>query len=169
MLFGDRGRPYSAWIAGRRFDFTPAKHPRTIAAGGGRRLVVLSRQQAGRLWAEGGRLTVGPLLVTGREVETSRRTRTTTIDARRTRTRTLPGPARVRVPRLTGWRRRGETPEREPGFDDSSWRRLDRPATHNQMQPNTSPVLGADDNGVPGSGFVWYRGRYGGRAGELCL
>ncbi|HEX8744088.1 MAG TPA: beta galactosidase jelly roll domain-containing protein [Thermoleophilaceae bacterium] len=60
-------------------------------------------------------------------------------------------------------------PERMPGFDDSSWKRLDRVTTHNQMQPNTSPVLYADDNGVPGSGFVWYRGRYSGRAGRLCL
>jgi hypothetical protein len=169
VLFGDRGRPYSAWIAGRRFDFTPAKHPRLIDAGGGRRIVVLSRQQAGRLWPRNGRLTIGPLLVTGDEVETSRRTRTTTIDRRGVRTRSLPGPSRVALPKLRDWRVRSESPEREPGYDDSGWTRLERLTTHNQVQPNTSPVLAADDNGVPGSGFIWYRGRYTGPAGELCL
>jgi beta-galactosidase len=169
VLFGDRGRAYSAWIAGRRFDFTPGKHPRLVDAGGGRRIVVLSRQQAGRLWVDRGRLVVGPLLVSGRDVETSRRTRTTIVDRRGARTRSLPGPGRVKVPKLRDWRIRDGTPERLRDFDDGGWKRLDRLTTHNQTQPNTSPVLAADDNGVPGSGFIWYRGRYSGAAGELCL
>ena len=95
VLFGDRGRPYSAWIAGRRFDLTPAKHPRVVSAGG-RKLVILSRQQAGRLWADRGRLVVGPLLLTRSGVETSRRTRTTTVDRRGARTPSGSGPARSR-------------------------------------------------------------------------
>jgi hypothetical protein len=169
VLFGDRGRDYSAWIGGRRFDFRPAKRPQMLPFRGTRRIVVLSREQAARLWVDRGRLTIGPLLVQGRSVETSRRTRTTVIDRRGRRDLALPGPSQIRVPALTRWRRMAETPEREPGFDDSGWRRLDRLSTHNQMQPNTSPVLYADDNGVPGSGFVWYRGRYGGRAGQLCI
>lgn len=169
VLFGDRGRPYSAWIAGRRFDFTPGKHPRLIGAGGGRKLVILSREQAGRLWTDRGRLTIGPLLLTQQVVETSRRTRTTTVDRRGVRSRVLPGPPKVRIPALNGWRVREETPELLPGYDDSAWRRLEKLTTHNQVQPNTSPVLAADDNGVPGSGFIWYRGRYSGRAGSLCL
>jgi hypothetical protein len=168
VLFGDRGRPYSAWIGGRRFDFTPGKHPRAIAVGK-RRLVIASRSQAARLWPGGGKLRFGPLLVTGSTVETSRRTRTTTITRTGARTRTLAGPGKVKVPKLAGWRRMEEAPERAPSYDDSSWRRLERTTTHNQMQPNTSPVLYADDNGVPGSGFIWYRGRYAGRAGGLCI
>ncbi|MEA2474379.1 MAG: hypothetical protein QOE06_2294 [Thermoleophilaceae bacterium] len=169
VLFGDRGRPYSAWISGRRYDFKPGKRPQVRGAGGGRTLVVLSREQAGRLWPAKDGLRVGPLLIAGRSVETSRRTRMTTIAGRGVSLRILPGPAPVKFPKLTGWRRRLETPEREPGFDDSSWPRLDRTTTHNQMQPNTSPVLYADDNGVPGAGFIWYRGRYSGAAGELCI
>jgi len=102
-------------------------------------------------------------------MELSRRTRMTTIDRKGQRTTTLPGPPRVKLPKLTGWRRRLETPERAPGFDDSSWKRLAKTTTHNQVQPNTSPVLSADDNGVPGAGFIWYRGRYSGAAGQLCI
>ena len=168
VLFGDRGRAYSAWIAGRRHDFTPGKHPRVIRLGK-RRLVIVSRSLAARVWAGKGRLTIGPLSVVASTVETSRRTRTTTVAPSRVRTRVLPGPARVSVPQLTGWRFMPETPEREPGYDDSSWRRLERTSTYNQVQPNTSPILGADENGTPGSGFIWYRGRYSGRAGELCI
>ena len=169
VLFGDRGRAYSTWIAGRRFDFKPGKHPRLVDAGGGRRLVILSRSLAARVWAKGGRLTIGPLLVTPHGVETSRRTRTTTIDRRGVRTTSLAAPARVKLPALTNWRFRSESPERLPAYDDSGWAKLEKPTTQNQVQPNTSPVLAADDNGVPGSGFIWYRGRYTGAAGELCL
>ncbi|HEX8053704.1 MAG TPA: beta-galactosidase [Thermoleophilaceae bacterium] len=168
VLFGDRGRPYSVWIAGRRFDFKPAKHPRILRLGK-RTLVIMSRSQAARVWKSGTRLVVGPLLLMGSTVETSRRTRTTTIARGSVKRRTLEGPARVKVPRLSDWRRRAETPERQPAFDDSAWPRLEKLSTHNQVQPNTSPVLGSDDNGVPGSGFIWYRGRYSGPAGELCL
>lgn len=132
-------------------------------------MVIVSRDVAARVWQHGERLVIGPHLLTRKSVETSKRTRVVTVRRRVKRT-TLPGPPRrLRLPRLRGWRERDGTPEREPGYDDSSWRRLDRQTTHNQMQPLTSPVLAADDYGIPSSGFTWYRGRFTGAATGVCI
>ncbi|WP_306209862.1 beta-galactosidase [Actinoplanes sp. RD1] len=58
----------------------------------------------------------------------------------------LPGPAKVTLPRLDGWRGQAEAPEARPGFDDSRWRIADA-------------GLPSDDYGFH-SGAVWYRGRF---------
>ncbi len=169
VLFGDRGRAYRAYVDGRAVDFEPQRRPRFIRASGGRRIVVLDRLAASRLWPARGRVTIGPYLVTPREIETTRRTAVFEIAGRRVRRTKLAGPRRVRPPVLSRWRFRADTPEAAPGFDDSGWPALERTTTTNQMQPQTAPVLAADDNGVNGSGFIWYRGRFTGRAGGICL
>jgi hypothetical protein len=168
VLFGDRGHRYDAVIGGRRMVFAPGSRPR-IRRVRRRRIVVVSREDAARVWKRGRRVLVGPHLVTRRFVETDRRTRVVAV-GKRVRRAILPGPPRrVRLPRLDDWRTAGGTPEQAPEFDDSDWLALDKPTTHNQMQPLTSPVLAADDYGVPSSGFTWYRGRFSGAATGLCI
>jgi len=170
VLFGDPGQVYEAEVDGRRIEFAPSRRPQVVAFPGGRRVLILSRRVAGRTWLRRGSVVVGPYLVSDRVVETSRRTRVVVYGRRVTKT-TLPGPppGGVKLPVLRSWRTRDGTPEREPGFDDSGWTRADRQTTHNQMQPLTSPVLGSDDYGIPGSGFVWYRGRFDGSAEGVCI
>jgi hypothetical protein len=168
VLFGDRGHRYDAVIEGKRMVFAPGRRPR-IRRVGKRRVVFVSREHAARVWKRKGRVVIGVHLLTPGFVETRKRTRVVAI-GKRVRRATLPGPPkRVRLPRLRDWRASGGTPEREPGFDDSGWLRLEKATTHNQMQPLTSPVLAADDYGVPSSGFTWYRGRFSGPAGGLCI
>ena len=72
-------------------------------------------------------------------------------------TGTVPGPAPVHLPTLTGWRFSTETPEAQPGFDDSSWTLADHPVS-NASSPST-PVLYASDYGYQ-HGFTWYRGHF---------
>jgi len=67
------------------------------------------------------------------------------------------GPAPVTMPTLTGWKFSSETPEAQPGFDDSSWTLADHPVS-NASSPST-PVLYASDYGYD-HGFVWYRGHF---------
>jgi hypothetical protein len=168
VLFGDRGQRYDAIINGRRMVFAPGERPR-IRRVGKRRVVLVSREDAARVWKRGRRVFIGPHLLTDEFVETSKRTRVVAV-GKRVRRATLPGPPkRVRLPRLSKWRAADGTPELAPGFDDSGWLQLDKPTTHNQMQPLTSPVLAADDYGVPSSGFTWYRGRFSGTASGLCI
>lgn len=170
VLFGDRGGRYAAWLAGRRVAFTPRARPQVRRLPGGRRLVVVDRADAARTWVRpGGAVVIGPHLVTRRHVQTARATTATIVGPRAIRHRVLPGPGRVRLPALARWRVRRETPERRPGFDDRRWARLSRAATTNQVQPATGPVLAADDNGAPGTGFTWYRGRFRGTAAGVCL
>ena len=69
----------------------------------------------------------------------------------------MPGPAPVSLPALTGWKFSSETPEAQPGFDDSSWTLADHPVS-NASSPST-PVLYASDYGYD-HGFVWYRGHF---------
>ena len=170
VLFGDRGRRYAAWIDGHRHAFTPRARPEVRRLRDGRRLVIVTRDDAARTWVRRGRLVIGPLLVTRHVVQTGRPTPTTIVGRRgKVRRLRLRGPRRVRLPGLRGWRTAAGTPERDPAFDDSGWTRATKTTTANQMQPNTSPVLYADDNGVPGSGFIWYRGRFTGTASGLCV
>jgi beta-galactosidase GanA len=70
---------------------------------------------------------------------------------------TVGGPAPVSVPRLTNWKFSSETPEAQPGFDDSGWTLADHPVS-NAHSPAT-PVLYASDYGYD-HGFVWYRGHF---------
>lgn len=72
-------------------------------------------------------------------------------------TATVPGPAAVSLPELTGWRFSAEAPEAQPGFDDSSWTLADHPVS-NASSPAT-PVLYASDYGYQ-HGFTWYRGHF---------
>ena len=70
----------------------------------------------------------------------------------------LPGPQQVTLPSLTGWRFAYETPEAQPGFDDSSWTLADHPVTTNGTAAST-PALYASDYGYD-HGFTWYRGHF---------
>jgi beta-galactosidase GanA len=72
-------------------------------------------------------------------------------------TGSLPGPAPVTLPTLANWKFSTETPEAQPGFDDSSWTLADHPVS-NASSPGT-PVLYASDYGYD-HGFVWYRGHF---------
>jgi beta-galactosidase GanA len=70
----------------------------------------------------------------------------------------VPGPGQVSLPSLTNWRFSYETPETQPGFDDSSWTLADHPVTTNGTSANT-PALYASDYGYD-HGFTWYRGHF---------
>lgn len=78
---------------------------------------------------------------------------------------TLPGPAAVHLPALTGWRYAPESPEAEAGFDDRRWRVCDLTASHSSTPvPAGQPaVLFADDYGF-NYGDVWYRATVDGAA-----
>ncbi|NUT46244.1 MAG: beta-galactosidase [Saccharothrix sp.] len=67
----------------------------------------------------------------------------------------LPGPREVRLPELTGWEYRPET----PGMGDSGWTTADKTTTASPIKPKTMPVLYADEYGHH-NGSVWYRGRF---------
>ncbi len=69
------------------------------------------------------------------------------------------GAAPVTLPALAGWRFAFETPEAQPGYDDSNWVLADHSVTTNPTTPVTTPVLYADDYGFH-TGFVWYRGHF---------
>jgi beta-galactosidase GanA len=71
----------------------------------------------------------------------------------------LGGPHSVRLPALTHWKFAFESPERQPGFDDSSWTRADHTTTNNPNPPGSLPVLYEDDYGFH-NGDVWYRGHF---------
>jgi beta-galactosidase len=72
-------------------------------------------------------------------------------------TGTVPGPAPVHLPTLTGWKFSTGAPEAQPGFDDRSWTLADHPVS-NASSPST-PVLYAPDYGYQ-HGFTWYRGHF---------
>ena len=82
----------------------------------------------------------------------------------------LPGaPASINLPALSsGWKFRFESPERLPGFDDSSWPVADHQVTANPIQPTATPVLYAQDYGFD-HGFVWYRGHFTGGGSETSI
>jgi hypothetical protein len=76
--------------------------------------------------------------------------------------RPLPGPATLTLPDLSqvAWRFKAESPEAQPGFNDSAWRAADLTRTNSPTKPpNGQPVLNMDDYGFH-HGDVWYRGRY---------
>jgi beta-galactosidase GanA len=73
---------------------------------------------------------------------------------------TLPDPAPVTLPALTGWRYSAESPEATASFVDDSWAVADKASTNSTTKPPAGqPVLTADDYGFH-TGDVWYRGRY---------
>jgi beta-galactosidase GanA len=65
----------------------------------------------------------------------------------------------VTLPALTTWKHQQESPEAQPGFDDSSWPVADKMSTFSGSGANTLPVLYADDYGFH-TGNTWYRGRF---------
>jgi beta-galactosidase GanA len=71
----------------------------------------------------------------------------------------LPVAAPVTLPALTDWQHQQESPESQPGFDDSRWPVADRTSTNSSTVPGTLPVLFADDYGFH-TGNTWYRGRF---------
>ncbi|OIJ90445.1 hypothetical protein BIV24_18030 [Streptomyces colonosanans] len=73
---------------------------------------------------------------------------------------TLPTAAKVTLPALTDWKHAQESPESQPGFNDSSWQVADK-TTSKITTPTTLPVLFADDYGFH-TGSTWYRGRFTG-------
>ena len=109
------------------------------------------------VWAPAG---VRRLVWDGRQLATVR-TRSGALSAQ------LPGPpATLSLPSLArGWRFKFESPDRLPGFDDSSWTVADHQVTDNPIQPSSTPVLYAQDYGFE-HGFVWYRGHFAATGNE---
>ncbi|MGW1562483.1 beta-galactosidase [Streptomyces sp. NPDC002144] len=80
----------------------------------------------------------------------------------------IPGPRKVTLPELTGWRTSTENPESAPDFDDSAWTYADRLTTDNPTRPGTLPVLYQDAYGYH-YGYVWYRGHFKATGTEKSL
>jgi beta-galactosidase GanA len=93
----------------------------------------------------------------------------TTAGADGSLTAAVPGPAAITLPTLTNWRFSYETPEAQPGFNDSSWTLADHPVTTTGATPPAGqPVLSAGDYGF-NHGFVWYRGHFTATGGETGI
>ncbi len=67
--------------------------------------------------------------------------------------------APVTLPALTDWKYQAESPEAQPGFDDSAWTVADKTSTNSVTGVGSLPVLYADDYGFH-TGSTWYRGRF---------
>ena len=79
-------------------------------------------------------------------------------------TETIRGPGPVPLPDLMAqpWVMRAESPEADPAFDDTKWRRADlteSTALKATQPPAGQPVLNMTDYGFY-HGAVWYRGRF---------
>ena len=72
---------------------------------------------------------------------------------------TAGGPVSVTLPTLTNWKYSAESPESQPGFDDSGWTAANHTTTNNPTAPDTLPVLYTDDYGYH-YGDVWYRAHF---------
>jgi hypothetical protein len=170
VLFGDRGQRYAAEIDGRRIDVTVGV-PTLLPASRGRHILVVDRSAAARTWFVGGRILVGPSLVTPRGISVDRPTRLTTIRNGELTTRRLAGPpsaTTLDLPRLSDWRYAREPGWQAVGFDDSTWTHATDATAPTQVQPLTSPVLFADQYGAP-TGYVQYRGTFDGAATGMCI
>ncbi|MFD0524474.1 beta-galactosidase [Paractinoplanes durhamensis] len=77
---------------------------------------------------------------------------------------TIPTAAPVSLPALTNWKHQAESPEAQPGFDDSAWVVADKTTTFSITGPGALPILYADDYGFH-TGSTWYRGRFPASAG----
>ncbi len=78
------------------------------------------------------------------------------------------GPPAVTLPALSGWRFHAESPEAQPGFDDSGWTTADHTTTNNPNAPTTLPVLYIDDYKYH-YGDVWFRGHFTATGGETGI
>ncbi|MET8452158.1 beta-galactosidase [Streptomyces sp. NPDC005209] len=92
----------------------------------------------------------------------------TKVSASDSLTGTVPTAAPVTLPALTNWKHTQESPEAQPGFDDSTWQVADKATTHSTTQPGSLPVLFADDYGFH-TGSTWYRGRFTGTGKETGI
>ncbi len=81
---------------------------------------------------------------------------------------TVPTAAPIALPALTNWVHTEESPEAQPGFDDSTWQVADKTTTNSITAPGTLPVLFADDYGFH-TGSTWYRGRFTGTGAETGI
>ncbi|HTI24392.1 MAG TPA: beta-galactosidase, partial [Kutzneria sp.] len=75
------------------------------------------------------------------------------------RTGTLPVAKPVTLPALTDWKHQQESPESQPGFDDSRWPVADKMTSNSSTVAGSLPVLFADDYGFH-TGNTWYRGKF---------
>ncbi|MFL6121495.1 beta-galactosidase [Actinophytocola sp.] len=76
----------------------------------------------------------------------------------------VPGPAPVRLPALTDWRTRTESPV----ADDTSWTVASHTTSESPFPPVTQPVLYAGDYGAD-YGHIWYQGRFTATGTETAL
>lgn len=168
-----------------RLNYRHTQEPRTIAIqtqSGVLRLIVTNSAEASRYWVADRMVLAGPDLVTqqGNEVSISVGTGRTTraygagsaaslkIDGRVaappdpvmgvTLLGSLGGPPAASLPSLGSWKFSPESPEVDPGFDDSHWTAANHTSTTNPNVPAGSTLL-ADDYGFH-YGFVWYRGHF---------
>jgi beta-galactosidase GanA len=72
---------------------------------------------------------------------------------------TIPTADSVTLPALTSWKYKAESPEAQPGFNDSGWAVADKTTTFSVTGIGSLPVLYADDYGFH-TGSTWYRGRF---------
>ena len=72
---------------------------------------------------------------------------------------TISTAAAITLPALTDWKYQAESPEAQPGFDDSTWAVADKTSTYSVTGVGSLPVLYADDYGFH-TGSTWYRGRF---------
>jgi beta-galactosidase GanA len=79
---------------------------------------------------------------------------------------TLPGPAPVRLPALTGWRTHHESVAAD--WDDTGWTVADHETSTSPYPPVTRPVLFAGDYGYD-QGHVWYRGHFTATGAETAV
>ena len=73
------------------------------------------------------------------------------------------------MPTLSSWVYQYETPEAQPGFDDSSWTAASKTSSNSSTPiPPGQPDLFADDYGFH-HGDVWYRGTYSGASAATSV
>ncbi|MFL6120096.1 beta galactosidase jelly roll domain-containing protein, partial [Actinophytocola sp.] len=82
-----------------------------------------------------------------------------TWNGRPVRASTVPVAKPVTLPALTHWKHQEESPEAEPGFDDTGWVVADKTTSNSVTPVSGGPVLFADDYGFH-TGNTWYRGRF---------
>ncbi len=190
---GDVSSTWDAATGDLRLNYTHRGLTRvTITPAGGRPLLLLlaDKATAGTFWRAD--TSAGPVLVRGTHLlrtATSRdggRTLALTGDnglsaafevftAARTVTwngrvvsGAIPTAAPITLPALTNWRHQAESPEAQPGFDDSRWVVADKTSTFSSTGAGSLPVLYADDYGFH-TGSTWYRGRFHSSAGATGI
>jgi beta-galactosidase GanA len=183
------GSVRSTWDASGdlRLNYTHDGLARVLVSGGGTRPLLLllgTDEVAATFWQLGSTLVRGPsllrtatihnatLALTGdtssaAELEVFSTARTVTWNGRPAHG-ALGAPRPVTLPALTTWKRQAESPETQPGFDDSGWPVADKLTSASITGPGTLPVLFADDYGFH-HGDVWYRGWFRGSAAQTGI